>query len=569
MSSKSRPPSPESLQSVFDDAAVGIAFVDESGTLHGVNPAFRSMMKSAGIARIPGKFGACLHRDDRDALAKSFGQLFSGDHESVVAEMRFGARSSRPRWGRVILSLASNRRAAEPLAIAIIDDITERKRTDDHLSYLASHDALTGLPNRVLFGERLERALARAKRNNLVVAVLFLDLDHFKQINDSYGHQTGDLLLKQVARRIETLVRREDTIARLSGDEFTVILEGIGDFRYASTVAQKILQRLGEPFDLGGQIVSVSASIGVSLYPADGNSAATLVRKADKAMYVAKKQGRGTFRSASIDLSETAYQRDALTKALRDALTASGGLELYYQPVVLIGAGKIVRGEALLRWNHPVIGLMTPSQFLPLAIESGLVPDILRWVLTHAISEIAALRKAGRDDLRISVNLSRAELLDPAFLDIVGQAIAKSPESARSLDFDISQAVLNESESTIATRLGHLRDIGTRIALDDLSAAEVNSSLPIDVVKLSANVVQMALDRGGAHQHLKKMLDSFHQRGIEVVAKAVENSAQTRLLEAAGCVLGQGYLFGRPLPGPEFLDLVTRADKTAKPASKA
>lgn len=446
--------------------------------------------------------------------------------------------------------------------LGAFSDITARRESQDELEYRLNHDALTGLPNRLLFQDRLERALARAHRNQLVVGVLFLDLDRFKEVNDSLGHLPGDTLLRQVAERLAASVRRADTVARLSGDEFAVILLDISDFRDAATVAKKILTRFDEPFILDGRPCRITTSIGIGLYPTDGADAATLLQQADEAMYVAKKQGRGCFRFASTDLAERAFQRDRLEAALRNAVD-KGGLELHYQPIIALRTGQVEAAEALLRWRHPEIGLMVPGQFLPLARQLHLMPAITAWVLATAFADAVAWSKAGFASTRLCVNIGAVELESTDFPQRLSTLLDAAGLPAGHLDLEIPAAVALGMDDRQQTTLDALRNLGCRVALDDFGAGRADMrtfrKLHVDILKVSPEFIR-DVARGGREGKLVRAATTVaHSLQAKVVAKAVETTEQHEFLRRSQCDGAQGYLFSRPLPPTEFLEFLAQS----------
>jgi len=434
--------------------------------------------------------------------------------------------------------------------VSVFSDITSRKETEEKLTHRAHHDPLTGLPNRALFLERLDHAIARAQRNQLLVGVLFLDLDHFKQINDSLGHLVGDALLQQVSERLIHTVRAEDTVARMGGDEFTLILEDITDFRDAAKVAQKILQQFSIPFELAGQPHRVTTSIGVSLYPADGDSVPALLREADEAMYASKKQGRDSFRFASPDLSEQAFEHQTLEDALGAAL-GNGQLEVYFQPIIELGTLRMVGAEALLRWLHPEIGLMVPRQFLPLANDTGLIKPIGQWAMRQAMTQGAHWIKA-HPELRICVNVSKTELQDENFIAMIEGLLAESGLPPQSLDVEVSEGVAMEAAAATMQALHSLRTLGIHIALDDFGIGHTDfrtlHSMPVDVVKIAPDFIK-GLNSGEDEGNLvRAAIAVARSMNIRVVAKGVETSAQFEFLRANHCNGAQGYLLSPPVP---------------------
>ncbi len=362
-----------------------------------------------------------------------------------------------------------------------------------------------------------------------------------------------------MAERLNSTVRKVDTVARLAGDEFTLILTDINDFRDAATVAKKILRRFSEPFDLDGRPRKVTISIGISLYPTDGQDVPSLLQQADEAMYTAKKQGRDSFRFASADLSQQAFEREALESALRQAVV-DGGLEVHYQPIIEVASGRITGAEALLRWRHPEIGLMVPGQFLPLAQHSGLMPAISQWVLKSAFDQGAAWRAAGHGDLRLCINVSASELKDPNFHGLVERLLQETGLPGSSVDFEIPASVGLEGKEPVIRAMEELHRLGCRIALDDFGTGRPDFAsfrqLPVNVLKVSPEYIRDVASGGQEAKLVRAATEIAHSLHIEVVAKAVETTDQYDFLRQNQCDRAQGFFFSRPLPPGEFLKLM-------------
>ena len=545
---------------VLEATSEGVFITDAEQRLVHVNPSF---------TRLTGF-------EPEDVLGKTPSVLSSGRHgpEFYAALWRSiheqgywrGEIWNRKKSGEIYaewlnISAVKNEAGDVGNYVAVFSDITSRKQSEEKLNHRANHDTLTGLPNRALFLERLEHAMARAQRNQLTIAVLFLDLDHFKQINDSLGHLAGDALLQQVAERLHHAVRNEDTVARMGGDEFTLIVEDVNDFRDAATVAQKILRQFALPFQLNGQPHRVTTSIGISLYPGDGDSVAELLRQADEAMYAAKKQGRGSFRFASADLSEKAFEHQALEAALTRAL-AEERLEVHYQPIVSLTDGVVIGAEALLRWRHPDIGLMVPGQFLPLAIESGLIQSIGHWVMRTAFTQAVVWRAAGHADVRLCVNVCRAELHHPDFLDGVEALLAETGLPANIIDFELPETLAMEASPLTIHSITALRGLGARVSLDDFGAGRTDfrtlRHTPVDVLKIAPDFIRDVTTNPDEAKLVRAATAAAHSLRMQVVAKAVETTDQFNFLRQHRCDSAQGYFFSRPVPAEELLPFLDK-----------
>lgn len=439
--------------------------------------------------------------------------------------------------------------------VSVFSDITWRKRDEEKLSFQANHDPLTSLPNRPLFHERLSRALARGARNASQIAVFFLDIDHFKEVNDTLGHHIGDQLLQSVAERLSGCIRQGDTLARLAGDEFTVILEDLNDFADAASVAHKILRQCNQPFSLDGHDIAVSASIGVALYPRDGTDLDTLLRRADQAMYSAKKLGKNNYQFFAAELNELAFERFALESSLRRAVERQE-LVLYWQAMVDLASGRVVGAEALVRWHHPDIGLVTPHQFLVMANATGLIGPIGNWVIEAACAQAMAWTEAGLGAPRIGVNLSASQLRLPDLPHIIDGALRASGIEARRLELDVPEEAFLDLPRDTAANLTALRHKGVRIALDDFgtgSASLTNlKSLPVDCLKIDPSFLRDITTNNENARIFSAFAAVARGLGMDVVAKGVENRDQVSFLRNEPDLLVQGYHFGHPLPTDEF-----------------
>ena len=430
----------------------------------------------------------------------------------------------------------------------------------EQIEHLAFHDALTGLPNRNLFMDHLRLALALAHRDHRSVAVLFLDLDRFKTINDSLGHSAGDDLLRIVASRLRGALREGDTVARLGGDEFTVVLPAIEDERAAVRVAEKVLDLVRCPLTLHDREIVITCSVGISLFPRDDQSSEELLKKADIAMYQAKQRGRDAFQLYLPSMDVGALERLSLENDLRRAL-AQQELCLYYQPILDCRTGRIEAVEALLRWNHPERGLMWPGEFLPLAEHAGLSKPIDLWVLHTACQEVRSWHQAGAD-VRVTVNLSARPFQQPDLIVQVKDALEESGLPASSLELEITETLAMQNAEVSLAVLRALKELGLRIAIDDFgtgySSLSYLRTFPIDTLKIDESFVR-SLNAGDIHAEIPAAIIALaHSLQIRVVAEGVEEEAQWRLLHERGCDEVQGYFFSPPVPAAECRDLILR-----------
>ena len=456
--------------------------------------------------------------------------------------------------------------------IGLIRDVTQRKAAEQQIEYQAYHDALTGLANRRLFQEHLSLALALAQRRNSVVAVLFLDLDHFKVVNDSLGHSVGDELLREVAQRLKAVVRDGDTVARVGGDEFTIVLQELSRRDGAAAVAQKVLRTVAEPFEVQGHRLYVTTSIGITLFPDDGEDAETLLRNADTAMYRAKDAGRNTYQLATPELSRTPQERMTLESGLHRALEMRE-FELLYQPQLDTDTMAIVGMEALLRWNHPTRGVVAPEHFIGVAEERGLILPIGDWVIAEACRAAKCFHEKGHANFRVAVNLSARQFRDPSLLTTVENAIANAGIDPRTLELEITESVAMEDVELTMTTLAQFRRNGVTIAIDDFGTGHSSLSylkrFPIDALKIDKGFVRDLPDQFEDAAIVSSVIQLANGLGLRVVAEGVERAEQLEFLRENGCREVQGFYFSYPVRLEEVEAQLARQPEAAAPPAPA
>ncbi len=431
----------------------------------------------------------------------------------------------------------------------------ERKRADERMAFLAQYDSLTGLANRSLFKELLGLALARAERNGKHVALMFLDLDRFKIINDSLGHDGGDQVLKIVAERLRSRMRKSDTVARLGGDEFTVILEGIGTVQDATNVAQELLEIVAQPIMVQDQELFVTPSIGIAIYPQYGKDSETLIKNADMAMYRAKRQGRNTYRfyTTTMEGNGKASQHLAMETNLRHALDREEFL-LHYQPLIDTKSGRVIALEALLRWCHPERGLLQPEEFIPLAEENGMIVPIGEWVMSTACRQNKEWQEAGLPLASVSVNLSARQFRQKSFVGKVASILAQSNLDPQFLELELTESLLFESNGASTNRLKELKALGIKISIDDFGTGYSSLSylkcFPIDTLKIDRSFVGDIPSNEGNSAIASGMIALAHGLHMKVTAEGVETQAQLEFLRERGCDAIQGFLMS-PAVAPE------------------
>ncbi len=421
----------------------------------------------------------------------------------------------------------------------------------------ALHDALTGLPNRELFRDRIDQAVGRSRRDGDAAVVMIMDLDHFKEINDTLGHHMGDLLLQEVSRRLRVALRESDTVARLGGDEFGVLLPRAKTTEDATVVAQTLLAHLREPFVLEGMRLEIDASIGIALHPMHGEDNETLQQRADIAMYSAKQSGRG-FALFEPELDRHSPRRLALAGGMRVAIN-EGQIQLYYQPKADLRTGRIMGAEALARWDHPEFGIVGPSEFVPIAEQTGLITPLTSWVLDAAIAQVRRWKDAGLE-LSIAVNLSARSFLDTQLALEIPRLLARHGVDAELLELEITESMLMTDPARAEATLTRLSRIGLTLSVDDFGTGYSSLAnlkrLPVDVIKIDKSfVMEMAVDASDA-AIVRSTIDLAHNLGLRVVAEGVENQESWRRLREQGCDLAQGFHVSRPLPGNELGRLI-------------
>ncbi len=453
----------------------------------------------------------------------------------------------------------------------IVQDVTELKKAEEQIRYLAFFDGLTGLANREMFSDQLEKALAAGKRKRRKMAVLFLDLDRFKRINDTLGHQVGDLLLKNIADRINQCVRDNDSVARmghdesgncvsrLGGDEFTVLLTEVSQPEDAAKVARRIIEALPKPLNLEGHEVCVTTSVGISLFPGDGEDAATLLKNADAAMYDAKAKGRNSYQFYSESLNAIASERFRLERDLRKGLER-GEFLLHYQPQLDLATGRVIGAEPLIRWKHPERGMVMPGDFIPVAEDSGLIIPITEWVLRTACEQNKAWRDAGMPSIRLAVNLSGYQFVQQNVGEMVADALRISNLDPDGLEVEITEGILMENKEDASSILQDLKDMGVTVAIDDFgtgySSLGYLKTFPIDILKIDRSFVGDISSGKNDAAIVKAIIALAHSLDLRVIAEGVETVEQMDFLRGLNCDQAQGYYLCRPLPAEDFFDYV-------------
>jgi diguanylate cyclase (GGDEF)-like protein/PAS domain S-box-containing protein len=516
-----------------------------------------------------------VYEDDEPAVTRMIQSLVEGRERHATLLHRNYRKDGSVIWVEWHNSALRDDSGRVISILSLAQDVSSRIQAEERLQYMATHDGLTGLPNSVLLNDRLDAALSRARRAKRRVGVMFLDLDHFKDVNDTLGHRVGDALLKELARRIRAALRQSDVLARISGDEFVVVLEDLPDEGSPERVARKILDEVRRPFLVEGNEIHVSGSLGLALHPEDGSDAETLLKNADAAMYHAKELGRNSFRLFSAELAARRTQRLQVETALRRALK-NEELMLHFQPIVEIGSNEVRRAEALLRWHDPERGLMLPQGFIPLAEESGLGHAIGQWVIESACRQARAWRDGGLGDIAVSVNLSASQLRDTSLISDLKRTLQKTGCEPEWLEFEITETSMVRDVEGASVLLAKLRSLGVSIAIDDFGTGFSSLShlrhLPVDVLKIDRAFVAdidaspaRGGDGSGGAAIVSAVIGLARGLGLGVVAEGVEKRSQLDFLTREGCQACQGYLLCPPLPAAEFERwLIERNKKSQK-----
>jgi diguanylate cyclase (GGDEF)-like protein/PAS domain S-box-containing protein len=540
--------------SVFHNTMDGVMIMDKDGRIMSVNPAFTTIT-GYGANEVVGRHHSLTRFDEEKS------DFYREIWDIVVRDGRWeGEVYNHRKNGETFLEWLSIGVVAEADGkperyVGVFNDITELKRKDERIRHLAFHDSLTDLPNRELLLDRLQQSIATAQRKKEHLGIMFIDLDRFKAINDSFGHNIGDKLLKEVANRLTACLRKSDTVARMGGDEFVVVLNDVKTPKTYAQLAEKIITRLSKSLVLDGNAMQVGVSIGIACFPEDGTDAIELMKHADAAMYAAKSSGRGTYRFYQATMTERAIQRLQMEMELRNAVL-NNELELFYQPQISLGNNEVRGVEALVRWRHPQRGLVPPGEFIPLAEETGIIGDLSDWVLAEACRQSRAWQTQGLGRIKISVNISAKQFQRGDLVERITTLAEQHRISPSDLEMELTENAIMANLEEASQTFTRLRELGVSVSMDDFgtgySSLAYLRRLPIDILKIDQSFIRNVNSNEEDAQIVKTILALGQALKLTVIAEGVENMNQANFLKSCGCACVQGYLYCRPQPAAEL-----------------
>lgn len=544
--------SQEKYRIIAENTSDIISMVDERGDFLYLSPSHRMLWEhEVPNEQIQNLFG-WLEEDDREIMDYAIRYVYSTG-KGYMAECRIRTERGTPIWTETKLNPILDEAGNVSAVLLVTRDITDRKLSEETIHHLAYHDALTDLPNRRMYIQHVTKEIMQAKRFQSNMAVLFLDMDRFKDINDSFGHDVGDLLLIETARRLQACVEQGDIVARLGGDEFTILLRQIKEQPQAEMVAQRIMAELQKPFDLNGHLMSISCSIGIALFPQDGDQAEDLLKRADTALYSVKSQGRNGYAFFDPTMEAKSLERILMENELRKAIEQEQ-FHIYYQPKMDIATQQLTGMEALVRWIHPELGVISPGRFIPVAEETGLIVELGEWILREACKQNKKWQDEGHQ-LKVSVNLSARQIFQKDLVEMVTRILGETGLAPAWLELEITESIFVKMEEATVV-LKQLRDAGIQISIDDFgtgySSFSYIKSLPVDTIKIDASFIRDIHHNQESQAIVKAIVTIADSLQMNVIAEGIELDDQAEALQQNGCVHGQGYLFSKPLATADF-----------------
>jgi len=568
----------EQLHRFLVESSPDLIFIlDQSGCFSFINARIESLLGYSREELIGSHYDTIVHSEDLEKAHHAFTEHHRDKQTTINLEMRLKCNNSRYRNFEshhivVMMSMTGiyNNKFESGVMLplnfigtyGVARDITERKIAEETIAFQAFHDQLTHLPNQRLFKDRLEMAISHSKRHGGTVGVMFIDLDHFKVVNDTHGHAVGDELLMEVAHRLQQCMRAGDTLARKGGDEFTVLLPDLLRAEDAAIIADKILNELAFPFLMSGQKFHISASIGIAVVPRDGENIDTLLKSADIAMYRVKSSGKNGYEFFTQDINACYNKRISLKNELRSAISNSE-FELYYQPQIDIADVKIIGLEALIRWRHPVQGLLNPGDFIDLAEETGQINAITDWVMAEACKQLAHWQNMGLHNLRVAINVSPREFERDDMVDQISTHLTRHHLPPDSLEIEITEKILLQDVPRIISTMKSLREHGVRISVDDFgtcySSLNYLRHFPISTIKIDQSFIRDLSEEHCTSPVIQAIIGIAHGFGLHLLAEGVETNFQMKTLHELGCNEMQGYLFSKPVPAADAEYLLCRS----------
>ncbi|MFD1739571.1 EAL domain-containing protein [Bacillus salitolerans] len=528
---------------IFDVQEEKIQVSSGTGKIYGVNP--EAFSKNITLWK------EVVHPEDVTIINEIEETLSAG--QSSVFEYRIIRPNGEVRWVEARSTPTLDENMNVSIVYGVVFDITDKKETEKEIEYMAYHDMLTGLPNRYMYNQYLAKSLSRCIRNHRQLAIMLLDLDRFKFVNDTMGHEFGDVLLQQVSERLVKSVREGDLVARQGGDEFIILMEEVNETQVRE-IAEKILNSFSTPFTLNEEDFFTSPSIGISLFPADGQNINTLIKHADTAMYLAKKRGKNNYQFYIQEDQNILDRKTRIEQGLKKGLY-NNEFYLQYQPKVNLETGEVYGAEALLRWQHPELGVISPVEFIPIAEETGMIIPLGKWILRNACKQNKSWQQSFGSRIEMAVNISSLQFEDSQFIETVKEILEESQLSPQYLGLEITESVMQNIDYSSCI-IQELKNLGIKISIDDFgtgySSLSVLNQLPIDVVKIDKSFVNEIMTNSNTASLVKTIIEMGDNFKFDLVAEGIENKQQAEFLIQNGCQFGQGYYYSKPLPANEF-----------------